>query len=508
MDHEYSLLVVDDEPLAREHIVKMLDWDRLGITSLYTAGNGFEAIECVRTTSPDIMILDIRMPQMNGMELLSQIREMNADIQIIVSSGYTDFEAARQMLSSGRVVEYLLKPVTTDLLFEAVYKCIVNIDEKRSYDQIYRNFEDAQGTLRKNWFRNQIFSYPQEEPETQIQLSFCLIAVCFFPNEEKASLARLQSEDIPENIRPEYVFLCPNPSYAALLFQQDTPSRLQKTALSYCHAVSRGQAAVFGLSHVCTDPENLNLSYQEALLACEANRLSGRNVSSFEEPQTDDSAHSDWDLWAVQMKHHVVSRDRAAIKELLQHIAMITMQKKASNLIDAQRSTLELAMPKARVVQLLESVLSEKKEKLNLSPVFNARSYLEIYDKAEEILTEQGNLDQENYRSDLIRQIKTYVRKNCGNRITLENVAGMVYLNPSYFSRIFSESEGCGFVEYLTGVRMEKAKELLVSTDYKIYEIAEQVGYNNVKYFIRVFKDKTKLTPVQYREKHIFDALG
>lgn len=123
MKRKYSMLIADDEPAARAYAMSQIEWERLEITSLYEADNGRTALELILEKHPDIMILDIRMPQMDGIELLEEICRRKIEISVIGLSGYSDFEAARKMLSSGRVVEYLLKPASADALFEAVTKC-------------------------------------------------------------------------------------------------------------------------------------------------------------------------------------------------------------------------------------------------------------------------------------------------------------------------------------------------------------------------------------------------
>jgi len=154
---EYKLLIVDDELLVREHMANILDWNRLGISQILEAANGYEAIELVKQHAPQIMILDIKMPEMDGMQLLEHIKVLDVEIQIIVSSGYSDFEAARRMLSMGQVVDYLLKPVGADMMFEAVCKCIANLEEKQQREELFKDLEGARNTLRKTRIRDLLF---------------------------------------------------------------------------------------------------------------------------------------------------------------------------------------------------------------------------------------------------------------------------------------------------------------------------------------------------------------
>lgn len=129
---QYSLMIVDDEELARRHILEDISWETLGVGPLYEASDGEEALEKIPKLHPDIVILDIRMPKLDGIGVIEKLPAYGCRPQIIALSSYSDFEAARKMLSSGMVVEYLLKPASEDQLFEAVYKCIEKMEEKNA----------------------------------------------------------------------------------------------------------------------------------------------------------------------------------------------------------------------------------------------------------------------------------------------------------------------------------------------------------------------------------------
>lgn len=124
-------MVADDEAIPRRHILEDISWDTLNIRPLYQASTGWEALALLLKHQPDILILDIRMPGLSGLQLLDELVLRRRSTKVITLSGYSDFEAARKMLSSGMVVEYLLKPASEDELFEAVFKCIERIDQAR-----------------------------------------------------------------------------------------------------------------------------------------------------------------------------------------------------------------------------------------------------------------------------------------------------------------------------------------------------------------------------------------
>lgn len=280
MEREYKMIVVDDEPAARQYALKQIEWERLSITALFEAANGIDALEIIESHKPDIMILDIRMPGMDGVALLEELCRRKYDISVIGLSGYSDFEAARKMLSSGKVVEYLLKPVSADALFEAVTRCLEKIGER----------------------------------------------------------------------------------------------------------------------------EQLHLLH------------SGSGVP----------APAPYNLGAEEDGEENEDRDGSAPAPL--------------------------------------------------PPEVSGR------------------------KGAIVRLAREYIDTHYGEKLTLEQVAARVYINPSYLSRIFTEVEGIGLNKYLQKIRIEKAKELLQNPAYKVYEVADLVGYPNFQHFLKIFKKLENTTPSKYRE--------
>ncbi len=411
MDSAYSLLVVDDEPAARYHILNVLDWGKLGISGLFEAENGYEAERVIGEHGPDIIILDIRMPGMSGLELLDRIKAMATDVQVIVSSGYSDFEAARKMLSVGKVVDYLLKPISEDILIEAVIKCIDNIEKERDNTIIRGGYLEAQQKLHRSAVKEAIFAYTGDEQGGFMeQGAYAQVGVCDtgdpggeFRDELKRTVEREPSL--------KYFFTAADPACFVLYFESHTDA--EDEALRVCRGLL-GRGVKIGLGRVFSESRYAHVSYKEALIACESSLLKegGRLIT--------------------------IAGHQKATKEAL------------------------------------EKMKSEEK-------------------------------DSRGYRETLVKKAKEYIEDNYAEPLTLDKVAGALFVNTSYLSHIFSETEGMVFTEYVTKIRLAHAKDLLSHKRLKIYEVAEIVGYSNAKYFIKVFKDKEGLTPAGYRNKHIFD---
>lgn len=505
--NNYTLLVVDDESLARESIISSIDWEKLSISRIFEAENGHEAINIIETEHPDIVILDIRMPGMNGMELLELIRERRLDVQIIVSSGYSDFEYARKMLSIGKVVDYLLKPISEDLILESVIKCIEAIETKRTNFLLKDNYISAMNMLRWQVVRGYIFGYPQEaadEPDPLPAGTLVQIALVYCAHDEE-NLAQVLKQEMrnsntdliqyfPGEVEKEYV-----------LFFESKNAGLEIRTKCFCSRLTVETKSIIGLGRIYKNIFDLRVSYQEARLACISNIINKKSMIAIDELESQSVEAIDIDRYIQSMRSASASRDDEQVNQLLDQIfnALLVTPNKNQRIVPN-----DLSLIKARMAYFLEAVLIERKEWLNLSNVFNAKDIRTLYGAVKESIDLSGKLhgsDKQTYKANLMNRVKKFIEENFQRHISLDDAASIVFINPSYLSRLFSEAEGCGFSEYLTRIRINRAKELLGKRQLRIYEVAEAVGYSNAKYFIRLFKERENMTPAQYRNQHVFD---
>lgn len=504
MKNKYSLLVVDDEKILREHILTLLDWEKLCITELLEAENGFEAEKIIAEHQPDIMLLDIRMPQMSGMELVERLVQKGTDIQVVVLSAYTDFDVARKMVSVGKVVDYILKPVDIDILTESMIKCIENIEEKRRTMRMKDNYIEASEKLRKRAIADLIFEHEAEaaieflpDDDVEIQLGVCHV--------------RGDHEAFMRSVLEKYKGSCLNYCYKVyhsnnvVLYFEATPGGLAKAA-EYCKEIARDGYRI-GLGRVYNNRQDINVSYREALVACEVLLFSGDSgVKHIDEIEVLESKAPSWSDCAKKLKEINKTKGIEAVDEQLSQIFCSTLYRLSRS--DGIEVRGHLATLKAGAAGILEAILEDKVDNLNLSGIYAAQDSYAVYLACREMLNQQTEelRTRVDHKNIVMERAKTYINNHFAEQITLNSIAQAVFVNPSYLSRLFSESENCVFTEYVTNLRIKKAKELLCDNmDLKIYEVAENVGYNSPKYFIKVFKEKVGITPADYRSKHFFD---
>jgi len=498
-----SMLVVDDEKLAREYVMNLLDWSKLGIDQLYEADNCYAALAIIEAHRPEIIVLDIKMPEMSGVELLQVMQQKSIDAEVIFLSGYSDFELARRMLKSGNVVEYLLKPVSEDMAAEAVTRSIARVEKKREMAEIQGLFNKAVENERRRAYRSYIFGYayePDEYADLTIQNMSLQIAVVYC--EAGTAFKNYCADMITSKLTHlQEFFAYEQPGHYALLFMTDKDDAQQET-LRICQNIAEKVDGYCGVGRQYNNVLELNASYRQASFACECRLFVRQRVIHIDEINKSLKSSIDGDETIRKMAEYLRTGDTGGIDELLKQIMRSLLFE-----TDDGENPYDLGIAKAYFANFLESVMPERKSSINLSYLFSAKNLGALFSILKNTLhqsCEYYSEDRSIHKKNLIKQVKHFIHTNYMNQITLNDAADIVFINPSYLSRLFSEVEGCGFSCYVAKTRVDEAKKLLGDRKYKIYEIAEAVGYKSFKYFLKVFKEKEGITPAQYREKKIF----
>lgn len=504
MQGEYTLLVVDDEKKAREHVLRDIAWSKLSITSLYEAADGGEALGVIALHHPDIMIVDVRMPGMDGIALVEEVHARGLNMQIIALSGYSDFEAARRMLASGRVVEYLLKPASEDAMFEAVYKCIANIDEQKRIAELRDNLNRAEAAARRAALLASLFGGEQEEgseaflhPRRAVQVA---VLSCGDSAALKAACRQWAASPL------EYCFRTEHPQRKALFFAADTLQELAPVA-DICESVSAACGGWAGIGRVYTGEQSLGISFQEALLALVSRAfLPERRILCIEDAEGWLTA-SAGDVSAADIARMLAEGDLAAMKQATAALLKSLLHSRKDRLLHDSRGHVDPAGIAIYFANLVDAAVPDRKEELNLSAILEARDFdelLHVVNGTFARLHHSRRSDGGGHKAAIVRDVKAYIQAHYAEHITLAGAAQVAYINATYLSKLFAEVEGTGFSDYIAGVRIQRAKELLGNRRLKIYEIADQVGYHNVKHFMRVFKRLEGVTPSEYKEKNYF----
>lgn len=410
-----KVFLVDDEIVIREGIRESFPWDETPYDLVGEAPDGEMALPMIRDTNPDIVITDIKMPFMDGLELCKVLRTQMPWIGIIVLSGYDEFEYARQCIQLG-VREYLLKPISSTDLKEALDKIGKQITEER------KSLEHA-SSLRARMGNDGKF--------VKEKLIGSLFSDEAAPEDAVTVLKQLSGMGCP----------VPAPFYV-VIDAAFTPT-------------GTGQDAIYILTESSNGTVNSSPGRAGTRLL-----VLGDTVED-----TEEKAYAMATSLVQELERSGCSEIRIGIGEIVD---------KPEDIIHSFKT--------ARHIRHL---LVERKEEGAL--ILGER--------------EMGEVNED--MPSVINEAKLYMSQNFSNpNLMLPDVAGVVNMSKSRFSAVFSQYTGQTFTEYLIYLRLNKAKELLKTTNYKNSQIADEIGYNDSHYFSYIFKKNTGMTPSEYRMQY------
>lgn len=498
-----KLFVVDDEFVVRQGIRQAITWDKFGINIVGDASNAKDAIKLANRLHPDIILCDIRMPGENGFHVINTLKETLPDVQFILISGYDDQEYMLNAIRYG-VCDYLLKPLNMVEIQQAVLKVCRKIYSRKEEEQaiLERNkfLLDNLDTLRSHFIGKLLHGniVPEQLKQNISSLGLSLQGPSYM-----LLLAKGNTENIHELIQDfAFIFreysptISPLQKYnnlvAAILNISGPPviqqfSFIAKTFL----ANSESLESIVAVSPLCSSISDLH-SYLHALID-----LIERG------------------FWYP--KGCFCSLDN----EVLPTFPKESVQRMERQLIDSIRDGKSDKIIKQQFDELI-SIISESRPALSvfkeeMNYLFQAihgvlgnenNDYMYNFSSVSEVrqqfskLCNLPNVLQNKYRSGLVGKAMQYIGLHYCEDISLEQVAGELYISSTYLSRILKEKTNNCFLEWLHYFRIEKAKELLVGSDYSINKIADLCGYNSYKLLSEHFRMLTGLTATEYRAKN------
>lgn len=533
-----KVFLVEDEVIMRNGIRDNIDWRSEGMEFVGEAGDGELAYPLIKKTKPDILITDIQMPFMDGLELSRIVKKELPGIKIIILSGYSEFDYAKQAIGIG-VTDYLLKPVSSAKLLEAIRKVAEVIEEERKRDELLEKYQqDMEENRRMD--RQKLFYHLisgglssmellERANRQGIEFSSACYSVMRFQILPEGSGGKW-SEDV-ERIRENICGMAEQEEvirwvglgiegFAFILGAEDEEglrqltarwsSRLRKVTgtvggLHYFGGIGKSVRRLGDIprsyqdanrtfaSRFFLDPDQIvdhtqvlqlrNASGAQIDLEEFRNSRIGRNrVESFLKNGTIDEAEE-----FVNEYFENVGENNYKSLMFRQYIVM-DMYLGAADFLDEMGVNLEALSPASRDINEIAS---------NVGSLASIRQYLvRLFG---ETLALRDKMSKKRY-GQLLEEAKDYIKENYRNHeLSLNAVAGFVNISPSYFSTIFSQETGNTFVEYVTGLRIEKAKELLMCTNLRTSEVGYQVGYKDSHYFSYIFKKMTGCSPKEYR---------
>ncbi len=508
----YKVLIVDDEPRIRDGLATLIEWDELGFVVVDKAANGIDALNKYKRLEPDLIIADIRMPEMSGLELVRTIRSAGGTMHVLILSGYADFEYAKQAMTL-RIDGYLLKPVDEDELIEYLVKLRKELDQEYEYKRLAdqdRGTSTEAAILAMLSEEGARLDQPQAIREWDA-FEVVLIRPHGLVTEEAMAYAQIRKNleekfeptgrGIVFSIEPYIGLLLPggtHEEWSRRLLHQDVMAACAEHANDFTASAGRP----------VTDWTELRSSYVSALdlmrrrffLDSETIATAESDTSFVPNAQEGMNVHA-WDGEAVAQKLYLALD--IGSRESIEQLAWET----AKALIGRGSGETEF---KSEFVQLLSVVL----DKLSSGrPEFNTREYrarlLDLYAELRYrsflhrivgILVDiAGSIDSSSSRSQIARMIDL-IQRNYSENLKLEKLAELFNYNSAYLGKLFKSETGEHFNTYLDKVRIEHAKALL-EQGMKVYQVADKVGYANVDYFHAKFRKYEGVSPSAYKKK-------
>jgi two-component system response regulator YesN len=516
----YSVLIADDEKIIRKGLCSIIDWEALGFTIAGEAQNGREVLSFLEVHNPDVVLIDIRMPLLHGLDAIRQARESGYKGKFIILSGYSDFTYAQDAIKYG-VSSYLTKPVDEKELTSILTRLHQELDAQSEQDSSHQFYYDKAKNMILQDFLCGITDLESLNPEdltlTAEQFQVILYEKYSYniadASYDFAELLRVsnQNQNAYEflTIHNQHVILLKGShaieKFNDILAKYDAELPPQKNSPLDTIFISRGR--------IVSGVENIPCSYTDAatLLTkrffCEQHQ---HIISYDNQPQSNPERTSD-----ISSGQELLSSYE---KALVDHIQAYNRNKIAETLHSLEQDLYTVSLTIIEEKNLLVDLYLHIKEKISflyhsseipfIANSVAINTILHSYYLYEIIafLSEQFEMIMNSIgyssRDSIIDDIVYYIEHNYSENITLENIAPLFGYNSSYLGKIFNKKLGINFNTYLDNIRIEHSKELLVKSKLQVYKIAELVGYRNVDYFHIKFKKGTGLSPAEYRKQN------
>ncbi len=527
----YNVLLVDDEELDLKGMHQFIPWSDLGMEVKATVNNALSACDIINSESIDILVSDINMPYMSGLELAKIAQERSPNIRIIFVSGYQEFSYVQQALSL-KAYSYVLKPMDDNELITSLLKIKQDLDEESKQKEVEEAYQSLipiaknemlirllEGDMNGDYealsqFADNSSLQKLNWPLRVAVLDMDSLAWTRKGNRESEKpfsyqeMRRVFLQQAYEALKQcGHTFYCRiNGQRVAVLLEDESMDQSVKQLYEKIQEPVSTSVTI-GLGEPVMQLEMLPKSYQQAAQSIESKMFLGRGaVIKFEE------VSSEPEMLDARMMETGIAALLAAMTEY-RLVEIYDELEKLFALISNLRSRFTVHHLTNHLIWKLEQHLSSLGEDLFelINMDFKQMDILQRFETVQEIriwlmhriyeISEQLNAKNNNQNSKFIRNVRLVIKQKMHENITLKDIAQVFSFSPSYLGFLIKEKSGCTFNELLVNMRMEKACELLKEPGLKIYEIADQVGYRYLPYFSRQFKEKFGVTPLEYRKK-------
>ena len=500
-----SVLIVDDERIEREGIAALLQMGNYNLEIL-EAVNGKEALTILREKNPEILLSDIRMPLMDGIELTHQAKILNSDIAVVIFSGFSDFNYAKEAIRNG-VREYILKPVDPQEFRNVMDDIMSYLDEKKQNKAAIQKNQEFLG----QYFLHKYIRYGKPEVMddameimdvswwSRIGRMLLLSGEDGFFENYDGDFEQMLTEELPfsfhylnydsdssilcfeKNVKVDYYIL------AKHIFQFVERSCGRQIYIAVSSQLEGKEAIPQGMKELESLMENRYYRTEQWIFMPDTNWENKENyelpLEMVEKMEEDIKLHDIAHLWEHYDKF-------MKYKEYGVGFSYIYMNFVCTNLIKSMYMQMEY--PVEKYTDIIEKM-------------FHVESIQGVAEALEKTihLFEQNLFSAKNSNRSEVEKVKSYIYAHYQEDISLEFLSSEVYLSPGYMSYIFKKETGEGLAQFIRKFRLEKAKELLCTTNKKIVQICAETGFTNSSYFCKSFREYYGCSPERFRKNEI-----
>ncbi|WP_251551573.1 response regulator [Neobacillus muris] len=514
----HKVIVVEDDRIIRRGLCKAIPWEENGFILAGEAADGAVALDLIKKEQPQVVVSDINMPFMNGLEMAKQVKEVSPDTKIIFLTGYEEFKYAQEAIKL-RAFDYLLKPVTGELLLQKAKEAAAEWEEKVLKD---KRFHESLPLLQQHFFQrlaeegsSQQMDIEQELANLGIQMAgpyFSVILMQYNSEGEvqdfkdqmmqlaEALFASLDSIVMEVSMNQLAILVSLENDFdgtKAMLAQElfDFVKQKAKQPVTICYG--RTYANLF----------EIRKAFLEACLAMDLRHIMGTGrVISFEDTVSKvEQQENEIVELQVKMENQIKLGLPDKAKQTLENLHQAILETKAMGLADVRVLALKFS---TMLFFEIEKWNEEQTGSFNSSEMYQDIVGVQTLPEVIEILNEliqrwseaMSKRKGKNQFSHVDQAIE-YMKENYQDRgLTLQKLADVIHVSTPYLSNLFKVEKGFNFGDYLLELRMKKAMELLQEGKVKTSEVSDRVGYSNPQYFSICFKKYTGYTPAEYRK--------
>ena len=519
-----DVLLVDDEELIRQGIFESVEWDKLNMTVVGQAEDGEEALELYLQHKPQLILTDIKMPFMDGLELVERVKSQDPDTYIVIISGYDEFQYAQKAIKLG-ASDFILKPIDLEELEKLLHRISLEFFEKKKRELEERTMKEKVETsltiLQENFLKDIMFkridSLSIQEGINELKIANTAYHTVLLVQIDNTAQIDMTEQgfypfihDVLAEEEETYTLEINHNELVILLFgeNENLVKRKRSRIIQRIRMGVKAHSITTAFGSIYSALSFLAQAYEEAAEALEykfilgsghdisydevkgrkheyANVINSKDYDRIYSMDFTDKDRIEKDITLLMADIKNAGRDSYLYSQMI----ISTIYMSAIKALKEMGGTIEEVFhPIAEFKQIVSNPTMDLMKVRLIETLLKIVNYM--------------NDRKFGKSSYLIEKAKLYIQQGLHDpNFSIEAVARHVNISNSYFSILFKQETGQTFVDYLTSLRMKKAKYLLKNSGYRTYEISDMVGYNNSTYFSTIFKKYTGCTPSEYRKQ-------